>query len=180
MSARAGRPSQLKPIPARVSSVLAYQAESTAGLTPRTPFSSRPAEVGFEDEDDEEDCLEVKVHPSPSAPITPVPRRRSTRPRLNNESSASSSGRRWRLVTWSSVLALIVIVLLSLYNVDPRHVLLPQAHSDALTEWIDVVSQDANGGTTVLAHPTRTIEPLHLTEAARSSSHASGATRLPE
>ncbi|KAG9089166.1 hypothetical protein FRC06_001686, partial [Ceratobasidium sp. 370] len=168
MAARAGRPSQLKPIPARVSSVLAYQAESTAGLTPRTPFSSRPAEVFVDDDDDdEEDSLEVKVHPSPSAPITPIPRRKSTKPRPNKDSSASGS--RWRVVTWSAVSALIIIVLLSLYNVDPRHVFLPQARSDTLTEWIDIVSQDANAvATTDLVHPTRTAEPLHLTEAASS------------
>ncbi|KAG8738559.1 hypothetical protein FRC10_006684 [Ceratobasidium sp. 414] len=177
MAARAGRPSQLKPIPARVSSVLAYQAEYTAGLTPRTPFSSRPAEVAAEDDDDE-DSLEVKVHRSPSAPITPVPRRKSAKPRPNNDSSASGTGSRWRLVTWSAILSLVIIVLLSLYNVDPRHVFLPQAHSDTLTEWIDIVSQDANGATADLAHPTRTVDPLHSTETVIS--HVGGTTRLPE
>jgi hypothetical protein len=166
MTPRAGRPSHLKPVGLLgvSSQLLAYQAEYTAGLTPRTPFLSRPAEVVTEDED--EDCIDVKVHRSPGAPITPAPPRRKPKPRSSPPTpSCVESHPRWKLVTWSAVLALVIIVLLSLYNVDPRHVLLPQARSDTLTEWIDVVSRDANPGLTEdIWHPTRTVQPLHPTE----------------
>jgi hypothetical protein len=164
MTPRAGRPSHLKPVPLGVSSqLLAYQAEYTAGLTPRTPFLSRPADVVTEDED--ENCIDVKVHRSPGAPITPVPRRKA-KPRSNPPTPhCAESHPRWKLVTWSAVLALVILVVLSLYNVDPRHVLLPQARSDTLTEWIDIVSRDANHGQTEdIWHPTHTAQPLRPSE----------------
>ncbi|KAG8793411.1 hypothetical protein FRC12_002786 [Ceratobasidium sp. 428] len=170
-STRAGRPSHLKPIiPTRVSYALAYQAETTAGLTPRTPFSSRPAPGNLEDDnedDDEESYLHVKIHSSPSAPITPLP----TRPKSNRDRGAPNLKRRWRFVTWSAILALVVIVLLSLYNVDPRHILMPQASSNAV---IDGVLP--HGLTTDITHPTRTVPPFHLTERPSASVRAGGSS----
>ncbi|KAG9123577.1 hypothetical protein FRC07_014666 [Ceratobasidium sp. 392] len=167
MSTRAGRPSHLKPIPSRIPSMLAYQGESTAGLTPRTPFSARPSNIDAEDE--EEEALEVKVHRSPSAPITPVPPRRNSKPIQTCDSSALKPNRRWRFVTWSAVLALIVIVLLSLYNVDPRHVFMSQASSDKFTAWFENNMEQAHGVTTDIAHPTRTVPAFHLSESGKAS-----------
>ncbi|QRV94508.1 hypothetical protein RhiJN_22526 [Ceratobasidium sp. AG-Ba] len=164
MTPRAGRPSHLKPVvSSRMPAVLAYQAESTAGLTPRTPYSFQPAEITAEDE---EESLEVKVHPSPSAPITPAALDvRRHKYRSANHPDRSKSSARWRLVTWSAVVTLVVIVFLSLYNVDPRHVLLPQARSESVTDWIDIVSRKANGGieTSELVHETSTGGVMHPT-----------------
>ncbi|KAF8600650.1 hypothetical protein BDV93DRAFT_608552 [Ceratobasidium sp. AG-I] len=169
---RAGRPSNLKPVSLGVSSILAYQAEVTPGLTPRTPFSrsasSKLAELVVEEADDEdEDAIDVKVHRSPGAPITPLPprKRRKHLAGSHADPSCAESNPRWRLVTWSAVIALVVIVLLSLYNVDPRHVLLPQARSGAVTDWIDVVSKEAGSTETrEIVHPTKTVPVYHQTE----------------
>lgn len=165
---RAGRPSNLKPVSLGVSSVLAYQAEVTPGLTPRTPFSrstsSKLTELAVDEADDEdEDAIDVKVHRSPGAPITPLPPRKRRKHIAGSHADLNyaESNPRWRMVTWSAAIVLVVIVLLSLYNVDPRHVLLPQARSGAVTDWIDVVSKEAGGTETLgIVHGTSTA-PMH-------------------
>ncbi|CEL54377.1 hypothetical protein RSOLAG1IB_07027 [Rhizoctonia solani AG-1 IB] len=152
-----------------IPTIVIHYAEPTPGLTPRTPYSQDLDEMSGQFVDD----IHIKVHLSPSAPITPIqsrmPREKLAGPPPSRPQRKTQPNRGRRVIMWSVTLALLVIASLLLHHVNsnPQRPVPSNPHGGKPMEWITVAPQKAPA--TFAARPTPTLAVLDSIEPGKSS-----------
>ncbi|CAE6459651.1 unnamed protein product [Rhizoctonia solani] len=162
MTPRISRPAPLQTL--TIPTIVIHYAEPSAGLTPRTPYSQDPVDTVSQQPMED---IHIKVHLSPSAPITPIqsrmPREKLAARAPSRLQQKAQPNRSRRVLVWSATLVLLAITSLLLHHVNSNP-LQPAPSNPNLKpmEWITVTPQKVPA--TFVPHPTPTSGVLDFVE----------------
>ncbi|KAH7338655.1 hypothetical protein B0J17DRAFT_767735 [Rhizoctonia solani] len=175
MTPRTTRPTALQNL--SIPAIVIHYAEPTAGLTPRTPYSRDSTEDTMDQDGDD---IHIKVHLSPSAPITPVlpriPQNKPVARKPRRTQPQKQPNRGWRALMWPAVLALFITALWSLrlhkFEFGSRPPTPPNPRAGKPMEWITIRPHKASA--TPATHSTRAPYITHATEGQLRQARSSG------
>ncbi|ELU44121.1 hypothetical protein AG1IA_01848 [Rhizoctonia solani AG-1 IA] len=173
MTSHASRPAPLQTL--TIPTIVIHYAEPTSGLTPRTPYSQDCTDAISESPIDD---IHIKVHLSPSAPITPIqsrmPREKSVaRPPIRLQRKTQPSRGR-RVLMWSVILVLLAITSFLLRHIsgNPRHSPTSELSNRKPMEWITVKHQKMP--VTLAPYPTpgpAVLDSIEVDESGQTIQH---------